>query len=189
MLSTERSTPLSGYRRPPAGTQPAYLEPRYVSTRKRAPTQPLILLPHSLSEITGPVFGSDDIKAGATEESKRILRDAQNRADLLLEKTQGKVGDIQREIEGLRLKRKDVETSLEATLHALRNTLEFVQEQDTRDSEDRVLLHRPRFDSMELVDAVEVEVPVQAEPPAGPVPARPRRFEEVDLAALPRPRQ
>jgi protocatechuate 3,4-dioxygenase beta subunit len=53
---------LPGYRRPPAETQPAYLEPRYVSTIKRAPTQPLVLLPHSLSEITGPVFGWGDIK-------------------------------------------------------------------------------------------------------------------------------
>jgi protocatechuate 3,4-dioxygenase beta subunit len=57
-------TPLPGYRRPPAETQPAYLEPRYVSTLKRAPTRPLILLPHTLSEITGPVFGWDDVRAG-----------------------------------------------------------------------------------------------------------------------------
>jgi protocatechuate 3,4-dioxygenase beta subunit len=55
---------LLGYRRPPAQTQPVYLEPRYVSTLKRAPTQPLILLPHTLSEVTGPVFGWDDIRAG-----------------------------------------------------------------------------------------------------------------------------
>ena len=55
--------PLPGYRRPPDETQPAYLEPRYVSTLKRAPTRPLILLPHTLSEITGPVFGRDDIRA------------------------------------------------------------------------------------------------------------------------------
>jgi protocatechuate 3,4-dioxygenase beta subunit len=53
-----------GYRRPPDETQPAYLEPRYVSTLKRAPTRPLILLPHTISEITGPVFGWDDIQAG-----------------------------------------------------------------------------------------------------------------------------
>jgi len=50
---------LSGYRRPPEDTQPAYLEPRYVSTVKRAPTKPLVLLPHTLSEITGPVLGRD----------------------------------------------------------------------------------------------------------------------------------
>jgi protocatechuate 3,4-dioxygenase, beta subunit len=50
---------LAGYRRPTADSQPAYLEPRYVSTVKRAPTRPLVFLPHTLSEITGPVFGSD----------------------------------------------------------------------------------------------------------------------------------
>jgi protocatechuate 3,4-dioxygenase beta subunit len=56
--------PLPGYRRPPDETQPAYFEPRYVSTLKRAPTRPLILLPHTVSEITGPVFGWDDIHPG-----------------------------------------------------------------------------------------------------------------------------
>src|SRR5262249_60446102 len=55
---------LPGYRRPLAETQPAYLEPRYVPTLKRAPTRPLILLPHTLSEITGPVFGRADVQAG-----------------------------------------------------------------------------------------------------------------------------
>ncbi len=54
---------LPGYRRPPAETQPAYFEPRYVSTIKRAPTRPLLVLPHTLSEITGPVFGWSDIQA------------------------------------------------------------------------------------------------------------------------------
>jgi protocatechuate 3,4-dioxygenase beta subunit len=39
------------------GTQPEYLHPPYKSSLKRAPTQPLILLPHTLSERTGPVFG------------------------------------------------------------------------------------------------------------------------------------
>lgn len=49
------------YRRPDPGTQPAYLHPPYASTVKRAPTQPLILLPHTLSEVTGPVFGQGHI--------------------------------------------------------------------------------------------------------------------------------
>jgi len=60
-MTHERYWP--GYRRPPEGTHPAYLEPRYVSTLKRAPTKPLVLLPHTLSEITGPVFGWNDIRA------------------------------------------------------------------------------------------------------------------------------
>jgi protocatechuate 3,4-dioxygenase beta subunit len=55
---------LAGYRRPPDGTQPAYLEPLYVSTVKRAPTLPLILLPHTFSEVTGPLFGWGDIRPG-----------------------------------------------------------------------------------------------------------------------------
>jgi len=51
-----------GYRRPPADTQPSYLEPRYASSIKRAPSQPLVLLPHTLSEVTGPVFKWEDIR-------------------------------------------------------------------------------------------------------------------------------
>ena len=38
-------------------TQPAYLAPEYKSTVLRSPSKPLIPLPQSLSEITGPVFG------------------------------------------------------------------------------------------------------------------------------------
>jgi protocatechuate 3,4-dioxygenase beta subunit len=36
---------------------PANASPDYRSTLKRAPSQPPILLPHTLSELTGPVFG------------------------------------------------------------------------------------------------------------------------------------
>lgn len=42
-------------------SQPPYLYPDYVSTRKRAPSKPLILLPDSLSQPLGPVFGHDSI--------------------------------------------------------------------------------------------------------------------------------
>jgi protocatechuate 3,4-dioxygenase, beta subunit len=62
---------LPGYRRPPEDTQPAYLEPRYHSTIKRAPTKPLILLPHTLSEIAGPVFGCDMLRPGDHDLTKQ----------------------------------------------------------------------------------------------------------------------
>ena len=52
---------------------------------------------------------SDDIKANAEQEAKRIVREAERRSDLLLDKTQARLEDIQREIDGLKLKRKDVE--------------------------------------------------------------------------------
>ena len=49
------------YRRCESGTQPDSLYPPYRATRRRAPSQPLIFLPHTLSEVTGPVFGHSDI--------------------------------------------------------------------------------------------------------------------------------
>lgn len=40
---------------------PPYLHPDYRSTVKRAPNKPFIPLPQTLSELTGPVYGTDDI--------------------------------------------------------------------------------------------------------------------------------
>jgi len=56
---------IPGYRRYVPGTQPPHLHPPYVSSIKRAPLQPLVALPHTLSEITGPLFERDiaDVKA------------------------------------------------------------------------------------------------------------------------------
>ena len=51
------------YRRPPAGEQPDYLFPPYASSVKRSPRQPLVLLPHTLSELTGPIFGYERMQA------------------------------------------------------------------------------------------------------------------------------
>jgi protocatechuate 3,4-dioxygenase beta subunit len=36
---------------------PPYYYPDYVGTRLRAPKKPLVLLPHTLTELTGPVYG------------------------------------------------------------------------------------------------------------------------------------
>ena len=55
---------LHPYRRAAAGEQPDYLSPAYASTVKRSPAQALILLPQSLSEMTGPVFGHERVKPG-----------------------------------------------------------------------------------------------------------------------------
>jgi protocatechuate 3,4-dioxygenase beta subunit len=50
------------YRRPYTQTQPEYLYAPYKSTAKRAPTQPLVMPPQTISEITGPLFGYEDVK-------------------------------------------------------------------------------------------------------------------------------
>jgi protocatechuate 3,4-dioxygenase beta subunit len=52
-------TDIVGYRRPYWDTQPSYLHPQYLSSRKRSPTRPLVRLPHTLSEVTGPLVGPD----------------------------------------------------------------------------------------------------------------------------------
>jgi protocatechuate 3,4-dioxygenase beta subunit len=44
--------------RPPvAGDQPPYLHPAYLATRLRAPDRPLVPLPHTQTEVTGPLLG------------------------------------------------------------------------------------------------------------------------------------
>ncbi|MGE3956788.1 MAG: DivIVA domain-containing protein [Vicinamibacterales bacterium] len=88
---------------------------------------------------------ADEIKAKAEEEALRVVREAESRSVIILEKTQARVEDIQREIDGLKLKRRDVETSLEASIQALRNTLEFVREQDVRERDEKLLPYRPRL--------------------------------------------
>ena len=87
---------------------------------------------------------SEEIRANAEVQAKQIMREAEGRSDLLLQKTQARLEDIQREIDGMKLKRREVENSLEASMAALRSTLEFVREQEQRDREEKILLHRPR---------------------------------------------
>jgi len=85
---------------------------------------------------------ADEIKDSAQNEAKLVVREAQGRADLLLQKAQVRLEEVERDINEMRLRRRDVEGSLEATIQGLYRALEFVREQDRPD--DRVLLHRPR---------------------------------------------
>ena len=108
---------------------------------------------------------SDDIRATAEGEAQRIIREAQGRSELLLEKTQARLEDVQREIDGLKLKRKDVETSIEANISTLKNTLDFVREQEARERDDKILLHRPRQpEAAAAPDAREPERRTQSQP-------------------------
>jgi protocatechuate 3,4-dioxygenase beta subunit len=64
-----------GYKRPPAGTQPEYLHPPYQSSIRRAPAKPLVRLPHTISEVTGPMFGHDSIKPTDNDLTKQHAAD------------------------------------------------------------------------------------------------------------------
>jgi protocatechuate 3,4-dioxygenase beta subunit len=52
---------MNEYPKVKAGSQPKHLHQAYRSTIRRAPAQPLIHLPHTLSELTGPVYGHNPI--------------------------------------------------------------------------------------------------------------------------------
>ena len=51
------------YRRPPAGTHPPNDSPGYRSTALRHPQEPLVIIPQTLSELTGPAFPYGRIEA------------------------------------------------------------------------------------------------------------------------------
>jgi len=82
---------------------------------------------------------SDDMKENANLESARVIREAEGKAELMLQRAQAQLEDVQREIDGLRLKRRESEVALESIIAALQNTLEYVREQ----GEHRVIPHRP----------------------------------------------
>jgi protocatechuate 3,4-dioxygenase, beta subunit len=60
-MSSRPATELEHVRDTDGGPHPPYLYPDYRSTVSRSPRKPLLLLPHTLSELTGPVYGHDTI--------------------------------------------------------------------------------------------------------------------------------
>jgi cell division initiation protein len=91
---------------------------------------------------------ADDMRETGAQEASRIIRDAEARAEIIIQKANVRLEDVQREIDGLRMKRREAETNIEATISALTHTLEFMREQDHRaERQDKVVAHRPRFES------------------------------------------
>jgi cell division initiation protein len=86
---------------------------------------------------------ADEIKDAAQNEARLVIKEAQGRADLLLQKAQVRLEEVERDINEMRLRRRDVEGSLEASIQSLYRALEFIRDQDK--SDDKVLLHRPRL--------------------------------------------
>jgi len=70
-----KATRIIPYRRTSESSQPPSLYPPYRATIKRAPLQPLIVLPHTLSEITGPIYGHDKIREGDNDLTKQHAGD------------------------------------------------------------------------------------------------------------------
>lgn len=55
---------MTTYPRASLSADPPYLHADYASTRRRSPSQPLVVIPHTLSELTGPVYGHETVQAG-----------------------------------------------------------------------------------------------------------------------------
>jgi protocatechuate 3,4-dioxygenase, beta subunit len=63
--------PVARFRRSYPGTQPEHLHPPYVSSLARAPKLPLIYLPHTLSEVTGPELSAEFSDPKASDLTKQ----------------------------------------------------------------------------------------------------------------------
>jgi cell division initiation protein len=96
---------------------------------------------------------ADDLKENAAQESTRIVRDAEARAEVIVQKAQARLEDVQREIDGLKMKRRDAEAAIEGTIAALNHTLAFIREQDQRERQEKVVTHRPRLEAP-VIEAV-----------------------------------
>src|SRR5579862_2537578 len=61
------------YRRPGAGQHPPNLSPDYKSTTGRSPSKPAIVLPQTLSEITGPLLATERLDAAENDLTKQRI--------------------------------------------------------------------------------------------------------------------
>jgi cell division initiation protein len=87
---------------------------------------------------------SEEMREAAQTEAKLIIREAQGRADMLLQKAQLRLEELDHDVNELKLRRRDAEGSVEATIQALYRALEFMRDQDQARNDDKLLLHRPR---------------------------------------------
>jgi cell division initiation protein len=83
---------------------------------------------------------ADDIREKAQHDAARFISEAEGRIAMMVEKSLSRVGEVQREIEALRVKRREVEISLEGLVVTLNKTLENVRDRDTQHEERTSLL-------------------------------------------------
>ncbi len=91
---------------------------------------------------------ADDMRENAAQEAARIIREAEGRAELQLQRAQSRIEDAQREIEGLKLKRHEAETGIESLIATLHYTLDFIKDQEQRERQpERVVPHIRRIEA------------------------------------------
>ena len=63
------------------GADPPNDHPEYVGTRRRAPKQPLVILPSTETELTGPAYGESAVEASDADLTRTARRRAARPAD------------------------------------------------------------------------------------------------------------
>ena len=86
---------------------------------------------------------SDATLKDATLRADAMLKDAHARVDLMMQKAHARLDELDHAVSEMRLRKRDVEGTLEQSIASLTYALEFVRTQDQRD--DKVRLHRPRL--------------------------------------------
>ena len=74
---TDKPATPPGYRRDDGTVHPPLLSPGYRSTLVRAPAEPLVLLPHTLTELTGPLLGEGRVTEATADLSVQPDGEAQ----------------------------------------------------------------------------------------------------------------
>jgi cell division initiation protein len=87
---------------------------------------------------------ADHIRDNAEQEGQMVVREAEARADLLLQKTQTRLEDMEHEIQDMKTRQRDAALSLETSIATLSAALHAMRARDQREKEDRLLIHRPR---------------------------------------------
>ena len=90
---------------------------------------------------------ADELRAKAEVEARAIVEDAEARADLLIEKAQLRMQDIEREMEELRNRRREMVREIEQAVGTTQRAIDEVRSREGRDSDDRLRLMRPRRQS------------------------------------------
>ncbi len=118
-----------------AQTTVAEAETRAHATMGEAETRAQALL-------TDAQLRADATTREAQARADAMLKDAQARVDVLLQKANVRLDELEHAVSEMRLRKRDVEGTLEQSIASLTYALEFVRTQDARD--DKVRLLRPR---------------------------------------------
>ena len=103
--------------------------------------------------------------------ARTLIREAETRADQILQKAQARLIEVERDINEMKLRRRDVEGSLESAIASLTYALDFMRGQDQAERDEKLLLHRPK--AMDILAAAGPQGAVASGPQAvvtGPQP-------------------